>query len=175
MAQDISCMIDALKDAVQMEIDGQKFYQQAAKQAKTPGTREIFEYLAKSEEYHIQKIREIYQALEKDPKWSETMCTFEQPHHDPNVFGKALAKETMGQGNADDLKALKLGMDMEEQSVAYYNKLAREAATPMERRFFLSLVNEERGHYLALLDYHNYLADPADWFFVSEMAHVDGA
>ncbi|MBW1952233.1 MAG: hypothetical protein JRI66_03995 [Deltaproteobacteria bacterium] len=53
-------MIDALKDAVQMEIDGQKFYQQAAKQAKTPGTREIFEYLAKSEEYHIQKIREIY-------------------------------------------------------------------------------------------------------------------
>ena len=175
MAPSSSLMIKALKDAVQMEIDGQKFYQQSAQAAKTPGTREIFDYLAVQEKYHIQKIQEIYQALEKDPQWSEALASFAPPHHQPNVFAELLKKGAMGQGDAGDLQALQTGMQLEEKSIAYYNKLAREAADPLERRFFLSLVNEERGHYLALLDFHNYLADPADWFYISQMGHVDGA
>jgi len=30
----------------------------------------------------------------------------------------------------------------------------------------ISLAHEERGHYLMLLDMHNYITDPADWFYI---------
>jgi len=167
-------LIQALKDAVQMEIDGQKFYQDAAGRAESPGARQIFDYLAESEKYHIVKIREIYQKLEKDPAWTEAMAAFEPPGFEPHACVSALSLEIQGQATKEDLDALKTGLKMEECSIALYEKLARQTVNPLGRRFFLSLVSEERGHYLNLLDIHNYLSDPADWFYVTQMGNVDG-
>jgi len=36
------------------------------------------------------------------------------------------------------------------------------------------LAQEEREHELALLDYHDYLSDPAGWFVKSEHSSLDG-
>jgi rubrerythrin len=170
------CLI--LKDlqmAIQMEKDGKKFYEDAAQKAKSDGTKEIFTYLAKGEVYHIQRIEEIYGALQKNPSWTEAMCEFSPPQEDPKIFSAALAKGNMGTGDADDLKALDIGLKMEQQSIDFYQRLAKQAQDPMERRFLLSLVNEERGHYYYLVDYRNYLVDPADWYYIKEMGNVDGA
>ncbi len=60
-------MLKALKDAVQMEVEGRQFYLEAAKKVKSAGVREIMEYLAESEKYHIEKFNEIYRSFEKDP------------------------------------------------------------------------------------------------------------
>ena len=64
-------MLKALKDAVQMEVEGRQFYLEAAKKVKSAGVREIMEYLAESEKYHIEKFNEIYRSMEKDPGWTE--------------------------------------------------------------------------------------------------------
>ncbi len=170
------CLI--LKDlqvAIQMEQDGKKFYEEAAQKAKNEGTAEIFKYLAKGEVYHILRIEDLYEALQKDPTWTETMCEFSPPAEDPKIFSAALAKGNMGTGDADDLKALEIGMQMETKSIEFYQRLAKQAQDPMERRFLISLVNEERGHYNYLADYRNFLVDPADWYYIKEMGHVDGA
>jgi rubrerythrin len=168
-------IVQALKDAVQMEIDGQKFYEKAALAAANPGTKEIFDYLAESEKYHIVKIQEIYQALEKDKSLNESLCAFVQPYQRPNVFSEILARAPMGQSDANDMEAINRGIEMEEKSIDYYVKLAKESKDPFERRFLLSLVNEERGHYLFLVDYRNFLTDPADWYHITERQMVDGA
>jgi hypothetical protein len=39
----------------------------------------------------------------------------------------------------------------------------------------MSVAHEERGHYLTLMDMHNYLTLPEDWFYVTQMSNVDGA
>ncbi|AEB09388.1 ferritin-like domain-containing protein [Desulfobacca acetoxidans] len=169
------CLI--LKDlqiAIQMEQDGKKYYDQAAYNAKSEGVRAIFSHLAIGEVYHIQRIQEIYDALEKDPTWTEDMCEFNPPAADASFFADAMAKAEMAAGDADDLKALDIGLSMEQKSIEFYQNLAKQAQDPKERRFLLSLVNEERGHYYYLMDYRNYLADPADWYFIKEMGHVDG-
>jgi rubrerythrin len=87
----------------------------------------------------------------------------------------AMTQTEQGVGGKDDLEALKTGLKMEQCSIDYYTKLAKETPIPLARRFFMSLAHEERGHYLMLLDMHNYLTDPADWFYVTEMSMVDGA
>ncbi len=175
MAATECLILSDLRTAIQMEEDGKKFYEEAARRAKDEGTKEIFTYLANGEVYHIKRIQEIYDALEKDPHWQESMCEFSPPAEDPKIFSAALAKGNMGAGDANDLQALELGMQMESKSIEFYQRLARQAKDPKERRFLLSLVNEERGHYNFLADYRNYLVDPADWYFIKEMGHVDGA
>jgi rubrerythrin len=168
-------LLQALKDAVQMELDGREFYLQAAKKVESEGVREILDYLAESEKYHIQKFNEIYQSLQKDPAWTESMAAFTPPKHEPYVCVMAMSKEkNQGAGGKDDLQALRTGIKMEECSIDYYTKLAKEIVNPLARRFFMSVAHEERAHYLALLDMHNYLSDPADWFYVKQMGHVDG-
>jgi rubrerythrin len=168
-------MLQALKDAVQMELEGREFYLQAAKKVESAGVREILEYLAECEKYHIEKFNEIYRNLEKDPAWTESMAAFSPPKHEPYVCVLAMTKDTQGSGGKDDLQALRTGIKMEECSIDYYTKLARETEIPLARRFFLSVVHEERGHYLTLMDMHNYLTLPEDWFYVKQMGHVDGA
>ena len=167
-------MLQALKDAVQMELEGRQFYLEAAQKVESAGVREILEYLAESEKYHIQKFNEIYLSLQQDPDWTETMAAFKPPRHEPYVCVLAMAKEDQGAGGKDDLQALKTGIKMEECSITYYTKLARETNNPLARRFFMSIAHEERGHFLTLMDMHNYLSDPADWFYVTQMGHVDG-
>jgi rubrerythrin len=168
-------MLKALQDAIQMEIEGRQFYLEAAKQVKSPGVREIMEYLAESEKYHIEKFKEIYQDLGQDPGWTETMAAFAPPQHEPFVCVVAMTKDKQGAGGKDDLEALKTGIRMEECSIDYYTKLARETNNPLARRFFMSVAHEERGHYLTLMDMHNYLTLPEDWFYVKQMSMVDGA
>ena len=168
-------MLKALKDAVQMEVEGRQFYLNAAKKVKSAGVREIMEYLAESEKYHIEKFNEIYRDLEKDPGWTETMATFSPPKHEPYVCVMAMTKDEQGAGGKDDLEALKTGIKMEECSIDYYTKLAKETNNPLARRFFMSVAHEERGHYMTLMDMHNYLTLPEDWFYVHQMSNVDGA
>jgi rubrerythrin len=168
-------MLQALKDAVQMELEGRQFYLEAAKTVESPGVRQILEYLAESEKYHIDKLNEIYQNLQKEPAWTATMAEFKPPQHEPYVCVMAMAQEDQGSGGKDDLQVLRSGIKMEECSIDYYTKLARETSNPLARRFFMSVAHEERGHYLTLLDMHNYLTLPEDWFYVKQMGHVDGA
>ena len=52
-------MLQALKDAVQMELEGHQFYLEAAKKVKSEECADILEYLAESEKYHIEKFNEF--------------------------------------------------------------------------------------------------------------------
>jgi len=168
-------MLQALKDAVQMELEGRQFYLEAAKKVESAGVREILEYLAESEKYHIEKFNQLYQSLQKDPAWTESLAAFSPPKHEPYVCVLAMAKENQASGGQDDLQALRTGIKMEDCSIDYYTKLAKETTNPLARRFFMSIAHEERGHFLMLMDMHNYLSLPEDWFYVKQMSHVDGA
>jgi|UniRef100_A0A7C5AMP8 rubrerythrin len=167
-------LLAALKDAIQMEVDGRQFYLEAAKKVQNQGVRQILEYLAEAEVYHIRKFKEIYDSLAKDPSWTETLAEFKPPKSEPYACILAMTQTDQGTGGKDDLEALRTGLKMEQCAIDYYTKLARETDIPLARRFFLSLAHEERGHYLMLLDMHNYLTDPADWFYITQKSMVDG-
>ena len=168
-------LLNSLKEAIQMEVDGRQFYLEAAKKVKNDGVRQILEYLAESEVYHIKKFQHIYDSLEKDPTWTAELAEFKPPHSEPYACVMAMTQTEQGTGGQDDLEALKTGLKMEQCSIDYYTKLAKETPIPLARRFFMSLAHEERGHYLMLMDMHNYLTLPEDWFYIAQMSNVDGA
>ena len=55
-----------------------------------------------------------------------------------------------------------------------YKRQSQSAAYGAERDFYEALATQEREHHLILLDYYEYLKDPAAWFVTKEHSSLDG-
>jgi rubrerythrin len=65
-------------------------------------------------------------------------------------------------------------MEMENRTEKFYSSRGKEANYDAERKLYTSLAAEEKGHYLTLVDYREYLIDPAGWFRKAEHHSLDG-
>jgi rubrerythrin len=73
-----------------------------------------------------------------------------------------------------ELDTIAKAMDMEDKTHEFYKSRGEEAVYDAERKLYKSLAAEERGHYLTLVDYREYLIDPAGWFRKAEHHSLDG-
>ena len=91
------------------------------------------------------------------------------------IFAEA-ASGTASQTKAADteLEAVEKAMQMEDRSYDLYHQRYGEAAKGVERDFYETIAAEERGHKLILLDYYEYLKDPAAWYVKAEHHSLDG-
>ena len=62
--------LEALREALRREEEGKAYHQKARDNATNPLGKEMFEFLIRAEGSHIQKIKQIYNALEKSGKWT---------------------------------------------------------------------------------------------------------
>jgi len=163
--------ISALKKAIQLERDGIDFYLKSAKKTKNIFTKMIFEGLAREEENHIKAINKIYEDLKNKSIKVEWVTAGDEGNIE-KVFQKALIERA--KRSKSDLEALKLGLDLEDKSVKYYERLAKTSEDNFERRFYLTLAYEERGHYIKIMDAMEYISNPTGWYYVKERSMVDG-
>jgi rubrerythrin len=164
----------ALKKAIEMEREGKQFYLESASSVNSLLARRVFEELAREEDCHIAMIEKIYkQITENNKPLSEWITSTGSLAGDlEKVFRGSLKKEAKTSG--DDLSALRFGLEREEKSILYYEALALKTKSKFEKRFFLTLSYEERGHYLKIMDAIEFITDPAGWYYVKERDMVDG-
>lgn len=166
----------ALKKALQMEMEGQEFYHKAGQKSDNPLAKKLFQHLVEQENVHIQKIKEIYQGIESKTGWPEKETTFKHERSLRSVFKEAIENmNTDIEVSSSEIEALKTAMDMEDNSYSFYRSRAKEATSSAEELFYQALTAEERGHYLTLLDSHEYLKDPQGWLSKNEHWSLDGA
>ncbi len=173
MSENTKQGLAVLKEAMQLEIDGERFYREAARKTNHPHGRQLFERLAKEERIHLKKIQEIHSSLEKGQKWPKSTHLTKIDSTVQNIFKETNVKR-MVKATTTDLDAIKIAIDMEEKSINLYDDQSKRAEDPFERRFFLMLSYEERGHYLALLDSYDYLTDPQGWLETKEKRLLEG-
>jgi rubrerythrin len=91
------------------------------------------------------------------------------------IFAKA-TEETGSKIKAPstEFDAIKIAMDMESKTYDFYKSQGENATYSAERDFYHTLAAEEREHHLILLDYYEYLKDPAGWFVTKEHPSLDG-
>lgn len=132
--------------------------------------------LADAELDHIQRIKKIYESLNKIGEWPDTPSLFTPKRPLKNIFEEALeeinrnVKPTTG-----ELEAVKLGIQYEEKGIKFYTDFTNGASHWLEKKFYTQLGNEERGHMLMLKDVEAYYDDPVHWFSEKEKSHWDGA
>ena len=167
--------MNPLEVAIKMETEGKAFYETASAKAGDDLGKTLFARLATEEDYHAAKAREIYENLERGETPLGIDGYLDDGKNIMTIFAKAKKRISSKRNVAsNELQAIKLALEMEERSGKFYEEQSKTAKTQYERQYFGELKKEERGHYLALIDYREYLIDPTGWFFKSEHISLDG-
>ena len=156
-----------------METDGIKFYRKAADQTSHPLGKEMFLSFRKDEERHLKVLKEILVDLD--------FSGFEKYFEDTpgekikTVFAQVKAEiEERISVSPDEMEALRIGMNMEEESVRFYENALQETENRGAKALLTKLVVEEKDHYRILNDTHSFLKDSGEWFLWEERGLLDG-
>jgi rubrerythrin len=167
--------LEAIKFAIQMEIDGKKYYLQASKKSDNKVGMELFKWLAGEEDKHRRLFGKIFGVIRKQKAWPEVGIQPRKGAILDTVFSKEIkAAATSVKADSGDLESIAKAMELENKTREYYQGQGRKAGFDAEKKLYLALAAEEEGHYLALVDYREYLIDPAGYFRKAEHHSLDG-
>lgn len=167
--------MEALRIAIQMEVDGKEYYENAVRMSSNEEEKELFRWLAAEEDRHQEQFRRIYEAIRESNSWPEANIEISGRKKIAPLFVRATNKtDVKAKPFPDELDAVVEAMDMEEKTRSAYQERLEKASSDAERSFYDSLIAEERGHYLALVDYMEYLTDPMSWLEKKERHSLDG-
>ena len=166
--------LEALQIAIQMEIDGKKYYQLMS-ESKGPemGIR-LFQQLAVEEDYHRQKFEEIYKTFEDKKSWPAVAFETDQGKRLKNIFSEAIDVQRKGKARISQLKAVQKAMEMENKTRDFYKDRAEKAIFEAEKKYYELVAGEESKHHAVLLDYYEYIQNPVDWYTLKEHHSLDG-
>lgn len=148
MASDI---LDILRRAYQVEVDGYTFYSMTAERATDkPAVQRLFTRLAEDERQHQEYLHQAAEHYrDRGPG------AFEIPGSVPDrseFAGAVFTDEVRGQAQGAEFEAavLSVGMSIETNAIAVYTDAARSADDDQVRGFYQFLTIWERQHLIAL-------------------------
>jgi len=155
----------ALDQAIDLEIEGQRFYLEAAERCTNPKGAEMFRSLADDEVVHERILRRQLEAVNKGEGWvlpegvAEVKADLTTPlfPEGEEAFQKAV------QPDASDLDALLFALQIENESFNLYRELARTTENPNGKRMYEYLANAERGHFEQLMLNYEHLSTTGSW------------
>jgi len=176
MVDEQSQILEAVRIAIQMEIDGKEFYLKASQASGNELGKELLQKLAAQEDFHRQKFVKIYDDIRNKKAWPVIVLQPEAGKGLGSIFATA-TKEMVSRTKAlkTELEAIEKAMEMENKSYDLYKGRAKKTTSDTEKNFYEALAAEEREHHTILLDYHEYLKDPAGWFVRKEHPSLDGS
>ncbi|MBI2836090.1 MAG: ferritin family protein [Chloroflexi bacterium] len=174
MATEQDQTLTVLQYAIRMEIDGKEYYLKCSHDSRNSFGKKLLTALAGAEDVHRWRFQQIFDALSAKKAWPKV--SLDSPNRElKTIFAEALRQEASAtKGATTELEAVKKGIDLETRSYDYYSKQGKAARYAGEKEFYEALAAEEREHHLALLDYQEYLGNPASWFVKKEHSSLDG-
>lgn len=167
--------LKALQIAIQMEIEGKEYYLKASQKSSNEAGKKLLQSLAGEEDVHRQKFEQIYQAIQAQKAWPVTDFQPDGGKGLRTILAGATGKTSAKiKAPATELDAVQTAMAIENKTYDYYKRQGENATYDAERNFYHTVAAEEREHYLILLDYYEYLKDPAGWFVTREHPSLDG-
>ncbi len=175
MATEQDKTLEVLQIAIQMEINGKEYYLKASRESSNELGKKLLESLAIEEDIHRQKVEEIYDAIQSKKAWPTTDFQPNGGKRLRTIFAKVTEEMSSNmKALTTELNAIQTAMDMENKTFDFYKSQGGNATYDTERDFYETLAAEEREHHLILLDYYEYLKDPAGWFVKKEHPSLDG-
>ena len=171
--------LSVIKQAMELEDDGRRYYLQAVDRAKNPLARNTFQWLAEQEQQHKQYFAAYHQVMEEQHDWPP-MSQIEVSAHDArqeaaDIFQRALAQIEDDLPEDIELSELYNGaMEFERKSIDLYRTQAEQATDHNAREFYEFLTEEERGHLNLLATTLEYLDHPDSWYLTQEQWIVEG-
>jgi len=168
---DVEAALAVIQTALQNEIAGQRFYNEASRYCIDLWAKEIFTKLARDEEKHTHLLLGEHDALSTHGEWLRpedamgagervdiTWIAFSAAQSGTELFPSEWATVDAIDRTWDDLAALAFGIDLEKSAIALYQGEAAKATDASARRAFDFLLSEEKRHYSDLVERWEQLA-----------------
>ena len=148
-------ILEILRKAYQIEVDGYTFYSMTADRASKPAVQELFDKLARDEVQHKAYLQSVIGSYQE-----KGLAAFNVNLRDPDlraftasIFTEEFKKQAHG---ADfELGALSIGMTLETNAIKYFSGAAENTAEKEVREFYEFLADWERQHLEALQALYN--------------------
>lgn len=148
-----------LEFAINMELDGIKFYTNQAMLNKNNGLYTVCMMLADDEASHAKMLLD---SLKNDSfKLSEQKVDPNQK----NVFTDISEKEIKDIGQLDFYR---IALEKEKESIDLYAEFSQNATASSEKKFFDYMVNQEQHHYNILEELTSLLRIAEEWVEAAE-------
>jgi rubrerythrin len=158
--------MDIFEFAIEMESQGQAYYQQLAEKTTHTGLRKILSMLADDELKHqaaIEKVRVSNCHIPETAILDNAKNVFQQM--------KDFGGEIDLSGDEEDL--YRHAMDLELKSQGFYNDKADQMESPAQKELFLKLAEEENKHYHLLSNLVDFVAAPKTWLADAEFSNLE--
>lgn len=147
-------VLDILRKAYQIEVDGYTFYSMTADRADKPAVQELFGKLAQDEVQHQAFLRQVAKHYDHDG-----VAAFNVVGKAPDLkaFADKIFSERFreqAEGAAFEMGAVSVGMTLEKNAVAYFQAAAQGATEAEVKKFYQYLADWEQQHLDALQDLH---------------------
>lgn len=133
--------MNSLEFAINMELDGQKYYSEQAENNKNNSLHTIFQLLAKDEGCHAEmlkkELREVTYELIDNNILSESNNVFRGMGDFKNKFSAI----------PNQLEVYRLALEKEQQSIDLYEKFLDDARDDNSKKLFEFLVEQEKNHF----------------------------
>jgi len=167
--------LKALKTGIQMEIDGKEYYIKAGKASRNELGKKLMEKLAAEEDTHRQVFEGIYKDISAKKGWPKKAFQGDGGQGLKTIFSEAVkAMDKNAAAIPTEIEAVETAMAMENKTYDFYKARGSKAAYDAEKQFYEALAMQEEEHHKVLLDYYEFLKDPAAWFVQKEHHSLDG-
>lgn len=157
--------------AMQMEVDGEKYYRELADQSSSRGLKRIFLLLADEEVKHYTVIERMSRRETNSPQLAQTEILDDVK----NVF--AWMKDYEPALRIDTTAATKSfikARDIEKESERFYREQAGKVQYAEQREIFLWLAREEAKHFRIMENILEFVSrpEPGNWLENAEWHHL---
>jgi rubrerythrin len=176
MANEQEITIKALQTSIQMEIDGKAFYVKAGGAATNKLGKNLLNRLAEEEDIHRKVFENIYNTIRADKDWPRDQTYRpDAGQRLRTIFGQAIDEmDRNTKAIPSEMDAIQTAMEMENKTYDFYTKRSAESNFDAEKRFYDAVAVQEKEHHRVLLDYYEFLKNPAAWFVDKEHPSLNG-
>jgi len=143
-------ILDVLKKAYQIEVDGYTFYSMAADRADKPAVQELFDKLAKDEVEHKAYLKGVLRSYDER---GTSAFAMERRAPELKAFSASIFSDDFkrqAEGTSFEMGVLSIGMQLESRAIAFFTRAARETDEQEVRDFYQFLADWEQQHFDAL-------------------------
>ncbi len=159
---------EAVAAARQLEVDGCRFYLEAAGRASTEPLKKMFASLADDESNHLEWLDKLAPGVDSAKAANEALYRKLK-----DVFAATAGAKAV-EDSGSDIEAIDLAIGTEEKSVEAYAEWVEKGDSEEIRSLGEVLVGQERFHRQLLENAKEYLQNPGDWFMQEERWNFEG-
>lgn len=166
-------VLEAIKGAVQLEIDGKAFFDHAAETTTSEKGKKMFKKLARDEVQHLKTFGQLFTTIIGDEEWRKFVSEKEKNKSPLIDELKARMNRKEKEGKKGEIEAIRIGMELEKKAIDFFGESVKKTGEPKAKEIFSKIADEEKTHYDLLQAQYDSVTGSGFWLDAAEFK-MDG-